>query len=375
MMLWKLVSGMLSPAGLLTALSLGMVVWPTWLLAQDVPPEQAASTPASTPSNPIAATPGALAPLEARLQRIEAALEMIVRRLNGGAGPLDRDPNHNPVANRPKPSTLQPLTSLPATEFTRGEGAILQTAGRRYEIIHDNGRSSLHAIASSHGTTIWQGDLGIGASLGDKASWQLSETEDGKLLRLEATGEDSSLVFTIDTETGRTVKQEISSHSTPRATISGLSRVPLRPTGAGRYRSPPPPGRVPNTPQDQLVWLATSYVDAIGHFKLARSKYEQLKALRGTAAPPANELETAAINLETTQQKVAILTNVVEAAAETALTELEFAERMFATGFMTPNQVIELRAKVKTLEAVLQQRNALIAPHSLGTPSAVTPRK
>jgi hypothetical protein len=329
----------------LAAVAILMAAWPAWSTAQETTRSDAQDERAM---------------LEARLKKIEATLEYILNREG------DRRPRAGGAAS---------------AELGRGEGVILDAGDRRYEIVSENGRCALEAVELSSGELLWKTDVGTGLKSG---VWRLSWTEDGKFLRAEVVSEDSSVAFTIDAETGRTTKQVISTSSHPRVTIAGPRRVPLGAATASRLmpayygapplRSPRPPTPAAASPQAELLTLATSYVDAIGDLNLARSKYEQLKALRGSAAA-SGELEAAAIHVQTAQQKVTLLAAVAEAAGDAALVELEAAERMYASGLIPASQVVALRTKVKTLASILQQRSSTAAPSNGAASSSFGLRK
>lgn len=367
MILWKHVAGLAAVATLMAA-------WPRWSAAQETPPKEAQSATRKTSPDPAADPLDERTLLEARLRRIEASLELIFNHFIGSEGTADPEADRGSNAGGPMPSTLQPRTSRTAAE--RGEGVVLDTADRRYEIVYENGRCALEAVELSSGKAVWKTEVGAGLNRG---LWRLSKSDDGKLLRAESASEDSSVAFTIDAETGRTTKQEILTSSNPHVTVAAPRRVPLvsgipwRPPYSP-FRSPPPALPAPPSPQGEILNLATAYVDAIGNLRLARSKYDQLKALRGPAAASASELDAAAINLETAQQKVTLLAGVVDAASEAAKAELDVAERMYVSGLTSAGQVVAARSKAKTLASIVQQRNSANSPSSSATRSSFAPR-
>ncbi len=121
--------------------------------------------------------------------------------------------------------------------------------------------------------------------------------------------------------------------------------------------------------QIDLVNLATQTVEARGAVRLAESRHDRLA--RAGAAISQEEVETAAINLETARQKLDVLTRIAQARLNTAKAELdaaleraEYSRKMFEKGYVTQSQATEAVAKATIADANLKLIESIVSPSS-----------
>jgi beta-lactamase regulating signal transducer with metallopeptidase domain len=113
--------------------------------------------------------------------------------------------------------------------------------------------------------------------------------------------------------------------------------------------------------QLDVVNLGTAIIDARGALRLAQAQYERMKKLSSSATIPQEELDVAAINLDTAREKVELLTRIARSSFDSANGELlsaravaEHARKMYEKGFMTQAQAAHAEAQISGAEAKLR---------------------
>ncbi len=405
------VSGKVSRGGLAAIVVLGLLALPHWTLGQaKAPPEEspaaAPATPASASAPATAAEPAVAVPaetdlksdattgepqqLEARLQKIESTLQLILKRLEA----TDAKPN-------PKQSSLWATRSAPATDEGSGELARLAAEGQTFVVQLEQGRLVLVALEPETGKTIWRSELPE-FSGDESATVRLEQSADKKFIQLQAEASGSATRLTVDPATGRITQMNVegsanrvvpprpaaspkpSTASTPPArgtypaTVAPVPNVPLSRYGDRYSGTPTNPmaAQAPPAAQLDLVNLATSYIDAQGAMKLAQARFEQLK-LQPEGVLPKSELLAAAIQVETARSKVNVLKALVQSAHESAEAEGQHAEELYRKGYGTQSQAASARSRIKLLESILGSSGTSTSGESgsSGTSSQSLPRR
>ncbi|MBI1903950.1 MAG: hypothetical protein HYS13_22855 [Planctomycetia bacterium] len=405
MMLSERVTGRMSLKGLALVLVLAALALPSFSLGQTAPPRAdgppdpagrspAAAAPASPfdegkspakadttqlprptddggglfdPNRAAAAAPADkgsdVARLEARIERLEKAIQGLADRLDRAG-----------VMGEPTwPSGLYvPAKSDPAARHT------ITLSDKQCLLFRKNGQLVVEARDLQSGKPLWSTNLSIAqANITDDDSLTLSASTDRKLLVVSGKGDGTAVTVNIDAGSGRIAQVSLSSSSTGSGEVSGKgtdrkestpradSYDTGRPRGGARYKpemgiapragagEEPSAGRAAGAEQIDLVNLATAYIDAVGNLSLAKSRCARLKD-EGTNAI-AQEVETAAIQLETAQKKLDVLTAIVSAAHNAAAEEMIYVQRMAAKGYASDSQVAAARAKLKIVESILKQ--------------------
>lgn len=339
------------------------------------PPEAAVAENTEDPTEPKTAASDNQEKLEARLQKIENALDLILKRLDGGGGRSGLNPLAAPPRTGARNKLPEELTGLDA-------------GNRRYSIKQQDRGPVMSATDAQTQKTIWQTDLAdplakLPESSGG-AKWQITRSGDGKQLHAHASTGGPLLTIAIDSETGRILQLSVEGRGLPSPPAStpapptpkppqavpSLPAVAAPPAEVNPSQLPavaPSPAANPtvsNTPaasarmpELDLVNLATAYIDAMGSLKLAKSRYQQMERLNaaGASAIAKTEVDAAAIQLETAQQKADLLGSVAQTALDAAKSELAHLEKLIQKGYATQSSGAATTAKVKLLEQILQQ--------------------
>jgi uncharacterized membrane protein YkoI len=103
-----------------------------------------------------------------------------------------------------------------------------------------------------------------------------------------------------------------------------------------------------------LLNLANSYVDALGHLKLARMTADETAKLSSQKAVSDMEAATAKTILETAELKVRLLHGIAETALRAAEKELELASQRVRAGTAPIEAASEAEGKVTILKLILE---------------------
>ena len=113
-----------------------------------------------------------------------------------------------------------------------------------------------------------------------------------------------------------------------------------------------------------------------GALRLTQAKHDRLKKLGGTVEH--EEFESAEISLETSKEKLELLTRIARSSTDSAKAEIlaaraaaEHARKMYEKGYMTQSQVQQAEAQVAAAEARFKLLESI--PNPSPPPTRPTP--
>jgi beta-lactamase regulating signal transducer with metallopeptidase domain len=112
--------------------------------------------------------------------------------------------------------------------------------------------------------------------------------------------------------------------------------------------------------QIDLVSLSTALVEARGALKLAQARVSRLSQSKTAIAQ--SEAAEAAINLETAENKVNVLTGITRRRLETAEAELAHARRLVESGYAPQGRAAAARGEVELIRSFLGEINKPLTP-------------
>jgi multidrug resistance efflux pump len=169
----------------------------------------------------------------------------------------------------------------------------------------------------------------------------------------------------------------------PADSKATLEPADPRQTPPGTASPPTQHGKLATAPtgsatQLDLVNLGTAIIDARGTLRLAQARHDRLKKLGDSKTASQEEVDIAAINRETAQQKLELLTNIATAAfqaarAETAAAEaaMQHADRLRQKGFVSQSEVDRAAAQIETARAKLKLLESIV---TASTPNTSPPK-
>lgn len=179
----------------------------------------------------------------------------------------------------------------------------------------------------------------------------------------------AALIAKLDQPTGEATPQ-------PNFRISAQQQNELAPPARDGHTADP--YSKPGSHLD-LVRLGTSIIEARGELRLAQSQHARINAVGANSAVSREELDSAAIKLEVAQQKVNLLArfaqsacNAAKAEVQAAKSNVEFANKMGAKGYISATQFEQAKARFLDAEANLQVIESILSPPA-ADPKANTP--